>query len=231
LPGKPRRYTRPSGLRRRRKPLSIGTRLILASVVSIAALLAWAAIARSLAPSSNTHLTRFDAIIVLGTPADSDGNPRPNQLARVTEAVREYQRGVAPRLILTGGAAHNRFVEAHVMSQFAISQGVPASDLLEEGHAQNTIQNIFYSAQIMHAHNWSSAEVVSSGYHLGRAGLILATFNRRQPALALAWRTHPAARAPEYFLLRQPVLYSVEATRCLYYRLFGFPESHFLPRP
>ena len=38
-------------------------------------LLAWAAIARQLAPISNTSLTRFDAIIVLGTPADSDGNP------------------------------------------------------------------------------------------------------------------------------------------------------------
>jgi uncharacterized SAM-binding protein YcdF (DUF218 family) len=182
-------------------------------------------------PAGNTAATHFDAILVLGYPANRDGTLSPEQRARVLEGIREYRAGVAPRLILTGGAAHNRFVEAHVMSQFAVSQGVPASDLLEEGHAQNTIQNIFYSAQIMHAHNWSSAEVVSSGYHLGRAGLILATFNRRQPALALAWRTHPAARAPEYFLLRQPVLYFVEATRCLYYRLFGFPESHFLPRP
>jgi hypothetical protein len=49
--------------------------------------------------------------------ADSDGNPTPTQLARVTEAVHEYERGVAPRLILTGGAVLNRFVEARVMAR------------------------------------------------------------------------------------------------------------------
>ena len=36
--------------------------------------------------------------------------PTPEQLARVTEAVREYERGVAPRLLFTGGPAHNQFV-------------------------------------------------------------------------------------------------------------------------
>jgi uncharacterized SAM-binding protein YcdF (DUF218 family) len=182
-------------------------------------------------PTGNTIATHFDTVLVLGYPANPDGTPSPEERARVLEGIREYRAGVAPRLILTGGAAHNQFVEAHVMAQFAVSQGVPASDLIEEGRAQNTIQNIFYSAQIMHAHGWSSAEVVSSGYHLGRTALILGTFNRRQPALALAWHTHPAPRAPEYSVLRQPLLYSVEAGRCLYYRLFGFPSSPFLPRP
>jgi len=189
LPGKPRRYTRPSGLRRRRKPLSIGTRLILASVVSIAALLAWAAIARSLAPASNTHLTRFDAIIVLGTPADSDGNPRPNQLARVTEAVREYQRGVAPRLILTGGAAHNRFIEARVMARTAEADGIPASAILLEPQAMDTIQNACFADRIMKAHGWRSAEIVATAEHLPRAAMI---FNALPPDSAIQWSTHAA---------------------------------------
>jgi len=84
----------------RRKPLGWQARLAIAGCGLIFAVLAWAAIARALAPRSNTSLTRFDAIVVLGTPADGDGNPKPNQLARVTEAVHEYERGVAPRLIL-----------------------------------------------------------------------------------------------------------------------------------
>jgi len=189
LPGKPRRYTRPSGLRRRRKPLSIGTRLILASVVSIAALLAWAAIARSLAPASNTSLARFDAIIVLGTPADSDGNPRPNQLARVTEAVREYQRGVAPRLILTGGAAHNRFIEARVMARTAEADGIPASAILLEPQAMDTIQNACFADRIMKAHGWRSAEIVATAEHLPRAAMI---FNALPPDSAIQWSTHAA---------------------------------------
>ena len=182
-------------------------------------------------PTSNTAVNHFDSIIVLGTPANPDGSPSPEQRERVLEGVREYRAGIAPRLIMTGGPAHNRFVEAHVMAQFAEAQGVPASDLFEEGHAQNTIQNIFYSAQIMHAHGWSSAEVVSSPYHLGRTALILTTFNRRQPALAVHWRTHPSDWPPEYNIVVKIALYSVEASRCLSYRIFGFPNSQYLPRP
>lgn len=180
-------------------------------------------------PTSNTTATHFDTIIVLGFPASSDGTPSLEQRARVLEAIREYRAGVAPRLILTGGPAHNQFVEAHVMAQFAESQGVPASDLIEEPQARSTIQNIYYSAQIMHAHNWHSAEVVSSPYHLGRTALILTTFNRRQPALALNWRTHPSLWPSQYNIVVRTALYSVEASRCLYYRVFSFRSSRFLP--
>jgi uncharacterized SAM-binding protein YcdF (DUF218 family) len=172
-------------LPRRRKPRRWPTRLIVAATIVILALLTWAAIERSLAPTSNTSLNRFDAIIVLGSPADEDGNPTPYQLARVTEAVHEYDRGVAPRLILTGGAAHNRFVEARVMARAAEAQGIPESAILEEGEAKDTIQNACYSVRIMKAHGWHSAEVVSAAFHLPRAGMI---FSR----LPLEWRVHAA---------------------------------------
>ena len=189
LPRKPSRYTRTGQLRRRRQPISWKTRLILAFVATVAALLAWATIARSLAPTSNTSLTRFDAIIVLGTPADSDGNPQPNQLARVTEAVREYQRGVAPRLILTGGAAHNRFIEARVMARAAEADGIPASALYLEQQAMDTMQNACYADRIMKAHGWRSAEIVSAAEHLPRAAMI---FNALPPDSAIEWSTHAA---------------------------------------
>jgi uncharacterized SAM-binding protein YcdF (DUF218 family) len=180
-------------------------------------------------PRHNTDTTHFDTIIVLGTPSRLDGTPSPEQRERVLEGVREYKAGVAPHIIMTGGAAHNHFVEAHTMAQFAASQGVPASDIFEEGQAQNTVQNIYYSAQIMHQHGWGSAEVVSSPYHLGRTSLILAAFNRRQPTLNLDWRTHPSGWPQEYGLYHKIVLYSVEAWRCLQLRFHGFPSSRFLP--
>jgi uncharacterized SAM-binding protein YcdF (DUF218 family) len=148
-------------------------------------LLAWGVIARRLAPASNTKLTRFDAIIVLGTWADMDGNPTPDMMARVTEAVHEYERGVAPRLILTGGADFNHFVEARVMARTAEAQGIPESAIFVEPEARNTIQNACYAARIMKARGWRSAEVISTASHLPRAGMI---FNR----LPLEWRAHAA---------------------------------------
>jgi uncharacterized SAM-binding protein YcdF (DUF218 family) len=169
----------------RRRPLSWRVRLVLTGLGSALFLLAWGIVARQLAPLSNTDLTRFDAIIVLGMPADSDGNPTPIMQARVTEAVREYERGVAPRLILTGGAAHNGFVEARVMARVAHAQGIPESAIYVEPEARDTIQNACYSARIMKAHGWRSAEVISSASHLPRAGMI---FSR----MPMEWRMHAA---------------------------------------
>ncbi len=169
----------------RRKRIGWRSRLILGCIVVVSGLLGWGAVARMLAPASNTSLTRFDAIIVLGAPADSDGNPTPAQLARVTEGVREYERGVAPRLILTGGAVHNRFMEGHVMARTARAEGIPGSAIFVEPEARDTIQNACYSVRIMKTHGWRSAEVVSSASRLPRAGIILSQ-------LPLEWRTHAA---------------------------------------
>jgi uncharacterized SAM-binding protein YcdF (DUF218 family) len=160
-------------------------RLTLAALVLVAGLLAWGVVARLLAPASNTALTRFDAIIVLGSPADSDGNPTPALSARVIEGVHEYERGVAPRLIVTGGAARNQFVEARVMARSAHAQGIPETAIFIEPEALDTMQNACYAARIMRAHGWRSAEVVSSASHLPRAAMIFGE-------LPLAWRTHAA---------------------------------------
>jgi uncharacterized SAM-binding protein YcdF (DUF218 family) len=90
----------------------------------------WAVLARSFAPSGNTAQTRFDAIIILGASIDSDGNPSPTLLSRMTEGVREYERGVAPRILVTGGM-QNGHIQADIMAHIAEAQGVPASAILK----------------------------------------------------------------------------------------------------
>ncbi len=88
-------------------------------------------------PAANTSRDHFDTILVLGTPADDDGNPTATEeQARVTEAVREYERGVAPRLLFTGGPAHNRFVEADVMAAAAAAEGIPPSAIFVENQGR-----------------------------------------------------------------------------------------------
>jgi len=181
-------------------------------------------------PTHNTTATHFDTIIVLGYPANADGTPSPEQRERVLEGVREYKSGVAPNIIMTGAAAHNQYIEADVMAQLARSQGVPASAILEDVQAQNTIQNIYYSAQIMHQHGMNSAEIVSSPSHLPRAALVINTFNVDQPSLYFNWRTHAAPWPPEYSIFRELALYIGEARNCLILRFNGFPPSRFLPR-
>jgi uncharacterized SAM-binding protein YcdF (DUF218 family) len=186
------------------------------------ALTTWAILARRLAPAGNTSLTRFDAIIVLGSPADDDGNPTAMELARVTEAVHEYERGVAPRLIISGGAAHNRFVEARVMARVAEAQGIPASAIHVEPRATDTIQNACYSVEIMQNHGWHSAEVVSNAFHLPRAGLILSR-------LPLEWRTHEAPSIPPWSPAYQAAVATVETMKTARYLVWTSWSEHCEP--
>ena len=188
--------------------------MILAAILLILCILSWGAVARLLAPASNTSLTHFDAIIVLGTPADSDGNPAPEQLARVTEAVHEYERGVAPRLIMTGGAARNHFVEGQVMARTAQAEGIPASAILVEPEARNTLENACYSARIMKAHGWRSAEVVSTASHLPRADIIFSS-------LPLEWRTHAAPPLEPDSAAYHWVVASVETLKTVHYLIWS----------
>jgi uncharacterized SAM-binding protein YcdF (DUF218 family) len=176
--------------RHRYKSIDLGrnpwiVRTSLGGILLVLILVGWSVIARRLAPVANTSRDHFDTILVLGSPADSDGNPTPEEMARVSEAVREYERGVAPRLLFTGGPAHNKYVEADVMAGAAAAQGIPPSAIFVETKADNTIQNACYSERIMQAHGWHSAEIVSSAYHLPRASLI---FGRT----SLDWRLHAA---------------------------------------
>ena len=174
----------------RYKPIPLGkTRWVvrgsLLSVAVVGLIIAWAVLARRLAPTANTARDHFDAILVLGSPSDPDGNPTPVELSRVTEGVREYERGVAPRLIFSGGPAHNRFIEAEVMAGAAAAQGIPPSAIFVETRAEDTIQNVCYSERLMKSHGWHSAEVISNAFHLPRTGLILGHSS-------LQWRTHAA---------------------------------------
>ena len=177
-------------LQHRYKPIKLGktrwiVRASLGAIFLTLILVGWAVIARRLAPVSNTSRDHFDAILVLGYPADGDGNPTPEQLARVSEAVREYERGFAPRLLFTGGPARNKYVEADVMAGAAAAQGIPPSAIFVETKADDTIQNACYSERIMQAHGWHSAEIISSAYHLSRAAMIFSH-------TSLDWRMHAA---------------------------------------
>jgi uncharacterized SAM-binding protein YcdF (DUF218 family) len=169
------------------------------------------------APRANTGQTRFDTLIVLGYPAQPDGTPTPEMRERVLEAVREYKAGVALRLIVTGAAAHNRFVEADVMAGLAQRSGVPAAAIFRERAARNTIENAACSVKIMQAHGWRSAEVISSPTHLPRAGLIFSAY-------PIAWRTHAAPWPPEYGFGDKAVRYVFEAYDTARVALEGRPR-------
>jgi uncharacterized SAM-binding protein YcdF (DUF218 family) len=202
---------RAGGMARRRLAVSLAAILILAALATIPF---WTA------PTSNTTHAQLDAIIVLGHPAVNATTPDPDGQARMREGVNEFRRHVAPVIIVTGGAAHNRFVEAHALAAYAESLGVPASDIIEEGHARNTVENIYFSFQLMQAHNWHSAEVISEPSHLPRTAYILKHF-------PLEWRVHASEWPPEMSKAMIALRYCEEFAK-LDLRLLGLPPTHYL---
>lgn len=211
-----RRRRRPAAGHVRRAPRRRATwrlRLILASCAIAVVCVAWAAIARAWAPTGNTSATRFDAIIVLGGNVDRDGNPSPDMLARITEGVNEYERGVAPHIILTGGPQHG-FVEARIMARAAEAEGIPASSLVLEPEAGNTIQNACFSARIMRQRGWRSAEVVTTAAHLPRAGIIFS-------GAPIQWRTHEAPALQPVSTLVADGRAASEVFHTLYFLVFS----------
>jgi uncharacterized SAM-binding protein YcdF (DUF218 family) len=175
-------------------------------------------------PMSDTQQQRFDVIIVLGNPANDDGSIATVARSRVLEGIRQYRAGVAPHLMMTGGAVKNQFAEGNVMREFAISQGVPADEVFAETQSRNTIQNAYYSYKIMQSHHWTSALIVSSPTHIRRASLIF----RHYP---IAWHVQAAPWPPDLRLWRRAWFWSSESAYTSYARFFGFPNAgHYLPQ-
>src|SRR5215213_5755184 len=79
------------------------------------------------------------AIVVLGA-AQYVGRPSPVLRARLDHGIALYKRGLAPRLVLTGGSGPGDTTsEAAVSRRYAMKQGVPDSAILleTEGHTSS----------------------------------------------------------------------------------------------
>jgi vancomycin permeability regulator SanA len=114
-------------------------------------------------------LAHYDAALILGCPAAPDGSASPCERCRVKSAVRQYRRGTVGKLIFSGGAAHSPAVEADVMGDLAVARGVPAGDVLREGRALTTWQNLRFSTAILRVQHLSTVLIISTADHLPRA--------------------------------------------------------------
>lgn len=115
------------------------------------------------------HAVRSDCIIVLGAAA-KNGVPSPVFEERLRHGVALYQRGLADRLLLTGGIGDGAGIsESRTGREWAIARGVPAPAILIEEKSRTTRENLEEAASLMRAGGLRSAIVVSDPLHLKRA--------------------------------------------------------------
>ena len=114
-----------------------------------------------------------DAIMVLGA-AEYRGKPSPVLEARLNHALYLYLKGLAPRIITTGGAGGDPvFTEGSVGRSYLTERGVPPEAIVVEREAESTAQSVAAVAEIMRRMNLQSAIVVSDGYHIYRVKKML----------------------------------------------------------
>jgi uncharacterized SAM-binding protein YcdF (DUF218 family) len=116
---------------------------------------------------------RADAIIVLGA-AEYRGKPSPVLEARLNHGLFLYLKGLAPRIITTGGAGGDPvFTEGSVGRSYLAERGVPPEAIVVEREGETTAQSVAAVVEIMRRMNLKSAIVVSDGYHIFRVKRML----------------------------------------------------------
>ena len=145
-----------------------------------------------------------DAIVILGAQVGPDGQAGPNLRARTLHAVSLFQRGLAPYIICTGGYDGDRHSAAAVACDLAIAQGVPAEKVLLADGSMTTREDAARAADLMAAHGWQTAILVSHPLHLERArslfeaeGLTVYPSPTSTDLAAISWRTRTYLTARE----------------------------------
>lgn len=148
---------------RRRFILGVVTLIAVLWLGSVAAVLTWAL---------QDDARKADAIVVMGA-AQYQGKPSPVLRARLDHALALWQRGLAPRLLLTGGIGEGDTVsEAAVSRNYVMNHGVPDTAILLENEGRTSSQSLRTAVDLLHARGLTTAVVVSDPFHMLRLEIL-----------------------------------------------------------
>lgn len=109
-----------------------------------------------------------EAIVVFGA-AQYDGRPSPVLRARLDHAADLYRRGLAPKVVVTGGKqAGDRVTEATVSAEYLARHGVPEPAILREVSGRNSWQQLAAVAIFLKRRGITEVLLVSDAFHSAR---------------------------------------------------------------
>jgi len=117
------------------------------------------------------ELHAADMIVVLGCGTLADGSLSAVQKGRVNTAVELYEKRLAQRMLITGGATESNFVEADIMKTYALEMGIPEDAIFVERQSLSTEENARFSTAILNENNAKKIIIVTSTFHTRRAAL------------------------------------------------------------
>jgi uncharacterized SAM-binding protein YcdF (DUF218 family) len=116
---------------------------------------------------------KADVIVIFGA-AEYAGHPSPVYRARLDHGYELFQKGMAPVVITTGGAAQDpNFSEGGVGRDYLLRRGIPEQALIAETQGSDTAQSAARVANIMRTNGMGSCIAVSDAYHVFRIRALL----------------------------------------------------------
>lgn len=130
-----------------------------------------------------------DVILVLGRQLDGE-SPTPVFQARLAHAALLWRHGLAPRILVAGGATGRALrSEAEAGRAWLVAQGIPSEVIRVEEASQHTVENLFHVRALLRSEGWGALLLVSDPLHMARA-------QASARGLGLPVRCCPAASAP-----------------------------------
>ncbi len=112
---------------------------------------------------------KADVAIVLGAAVNAD-KPSPVFKERINHAINLYQAGNIQKIIFTGGLGEGETVaESLVAKKYAMSLGIPETDILTEIESDTTRDNLLEAQQLLITTGLASTLIVSDPLHSKRA--------------------------------------------------------------
>ena len=112
------------------------------------------------------ELDDVDCIIVLGCMVYSDDRPSPMLEDRILQGIDLYERGTAPKLLMSGDHGRVEYDEVNAMKHYAIDAGVPSEDIFMDHAGFSTYESMYRTRDIFEA---KKVLIVTQEYHLYRA--------------------------------------------------------------
>jgi len=89
----------------------------------------------------------YDVIIVPGVPFN-DPNMSKILIGRIYWSYYLYSKGITKNIIYSGSAVYTPYIEAKIMSLYAIGFGIPEDRIFVETNAEHSVENVYYSFKI-----------------------------------------------------------------------------------
>ncbi len=120
-------------------------------------------------PEPSSREARPPAIVILGHILKEDGTIGPTLLERLRTGLAAAVRYPDAPVVVSGGVPRNGRVEAEVMADWLVREGVDASRIHQEGYSRDLVENVIYSRDILALLKSEAVLVITSASNIRRA--------------------------------------------------------------